>query len=192
MRWLDEDEVAYIRPWFYVSIINFLMIMVFSFFESRLTYFFLFLFFCSNVYAGAWTFSRMFLSFAGGSAKRKTDNVFVSIKPLNHFFMVNRGRNVVVPVVLESMHDDMVDLRIETVAAQQPSGSLPLGVSINLPERLSISKGESVTVNLTFMVNEDAPGAGSMVFTVSAKNHGGKILGRMMIRFEVIENEAAD
>ena len=75
------------------------------------------------------------------------------------------------------------NVRLEYIAEDQPSGQLLDGVSISLPEAMSVNSATSLALNINMQVSETAADEGSVVLVLRSEETGLQTLDRLVINY---------
>lgn len=79
------------------------------------------------------------------------------------------------------------NLRLVLDPANQPTGQVPLGVSVQLPSPVNITENQSLNLPVTFSANNDAQPSGSLIFSVTSDESAGQPVGLARVDYKLSE-----
>lgn len=81
------------------------------------------------------------------------------------------------------------NLRLQAVAADQPTGSLPSGLQLQLPSPINLADGASRTLSIGFTADHSTPESGTVVLTAFADQSAGTPRARISIHYRLSNPE---
>lgn len=110
----------------------------------------------------------------------------VYLNPTRYTLRAARTVAATIPVtVTASAGSGVTGLRFQATPSEQPSGSLPPGVQITVPEPITLAAGASRTLDIGFIGSSIAPETGTVVLAAYAQDSGNTVRGRITVPFQL-------
>lgn len=81
--------------------------------------------------------------------------------------------------------DGATGVRLEALAAEQPSGALPAGISILPGSPINLAAGRSGALSLTLVSTAEAPETGTVILTLLADSSGSTKRGSVRVNYRL-------
>ena len=79
------------------------------------------------------------------------------------------------------------NLRLVLNAANQPTGQIPAGVSVQLPPSVNLVERQTLNLPVQFVANNDAQPSGALIFDVHSDEHANSPIGQVRVDYRLSE-----